>query len=54
MQEFPELRNYVDSTSEGLLYITEEGQEAVQQAYQQRSIASGLVYANADRVSTEA
>ena len=54
MQEFPELRNYVDSTSEGLLYITEEGQRVVQQAYQQRSIASGLAYANADRASTEA
>ena len=54
MQEFPELKNYVDSTSEGLLYITEEGQKIVQQAYQQRSIASGLAYANADRISTEA
>ena len=54
MQEFPELRNYIESTRDGLLYITEEGQQAVRQIYQNRNFASALAYASADKASTEA
>ena len=54
MQEFPELRNYVDSTSEGLLYFTDKGQQIIQQRYQARNLASALSYAKAEEASTEA
>lgn len=54
IKEFPELKQYITSTQDGLLGLTEIGQKQVKELYQQRTLASGLSYASLDQISTQA
>ena len=54
LDKFPELAQYISTTEDGILQISKQGQEYIQEQYTNRANVSGLAYVNARRTSDQA
>ena len=54
LDEFPELAQYISTTSDGMLQISSTGQDAILSMQQQRVQGASLSYINAERASLQA
>ena len=54
LQTFPELANYITTTSDGILQISDKGLEEVRKTYRQRAYISGMVNADLQEKSYQA